>query len=104
MSRKDPVDEVAEQTFPASDAPPFSGAHAGLPADRGVLQILIDLPPGSADAVYFRTALARFEGRVVLTFAAGEAAVDGADFARALPDADVVVTAALSDDELVRAP
>ena len=69
-----------------------------------VLRVLIDLPPESPDVAYFRAALAPFEGRVALTFAAGEAAADGADFARALPGADVVVTGALSDDELARAP
>jgi phosphoglycerate dehydrogenase-like enzyme len=69
-----------------------------------VPQILIDLPPDSPDVAYFRAALAPFEGRVALTFAAGEAAADGTDFARALAGADVVVTAALSDDELARAP
>ena len=53
-----------------------------------LVQVLIDLPPDSPDAAYFRAALARFEGRVALTFAAGEGAADGADFARALADAD----------------
>ena len=88
MPPKDPIDEAAEATFPASDAPPFSGAHAGPPADHGP-HVLIEVPPASADAAYFRAALARFDGRVALTFA--DAAGD--DFARALPDADVVVTA-----------
>ena len=69
-----------------------------------LVQVLIDLPPDSPDAAYFRAALARFEGRVALTFAAGEGALDGADFARALAGADIAVTAALSDDELARAP
>jgi D-2-hydroxyacid dehydrogenase (NADP+) len=69
-----------------------------------VCHVLIDLPPDSPDAAYFRAALAPFEGRVALTFAAGEGAKDGADFARALPGADVVVTAALTDDELARSP
>ena len=69
-----------------------------------MVRILIDLPPDSPDAAYFRAALARFEGRVALTFAAGEGAADGADFARALAGADIAVTAALSDDELARAP
>jgi phosphoglycerate dehydrogenase-like enzyme len=67
------------------------------PADP--TRILIEAPPDSADAAYFRGALARFEGRVALTFAASE----GEDFARALPDADVVVTGGLTDDELARA-
>src|SRR3954468_4074785 len=98
MPTKDPVDEAAEATFPASDAPPFSGAHAGIPADSG-LSVLIDLPPESADAARFRGALARFDGRVALTFA--DAATP--DFARALPDAEVVVTQDLSDDQLARA-
>ena len=61
--------------------------------------VLIDLPPDSADVAYFRAALARFDGRVALTFA--DAAGD--DFARALPDADVVVAQDLSDDQLARA-
>jgi D-2-hydroxyacid dehydrogenase (NADP+) len=62
-------------------------------------RILIEAPPDSADADHFRAALARFQGRVALTFAAS----DGEDFARALPDADVVVTGGLTDDELARA-
>ena len=72
--------------------------------DQPMVRILIDLPPDSPDAANFRAALARFEGRVALTFAAGEGAADGADFARALAGADIAVTAALSDDELARAP
>ena len=96
MTSKDPIDEAVEQTFPASDAPPFSGVHAGLPADRS-LRVLVEVAPDSADAGYFRGALARFDGRVAVTFAAGD------DFARALPDADVVVAGGLTDDELARA-
>ena len=53
------------------------------------VNILIDVPPDSADAGYFRAALARFDGRVTLTFAPGEMAADGADFASALPDGTV---------------
>jgi phosphoglycerate dehydrogenase-like enzyme len=74
-----------------------------MPASDAAVHVLIDLPPDSPDAAYFRSALARFDGRVTLTFAATEMAADGADFARALPEADVVVAAALSDDELARA-
>ena len=96
MPEKDPIDEAAEQTFPASDAPPFSGAHAGLPMDRS-LHVLIEAAPASGDAGYFRSVLARFDGQVAVTFAAGD------DFARALPDADVIVTGGLTDDELARA-
>ncbi len=99
MTTKDPIDEADEESFPASDAPTFSSAHAGPPADRA-LHVLIDLPPASADVARFRKALARFDGRVALTFAAAS----GDDFARALPDADVVVAQNLSDDELARAP
>ena len=73
-----------------------------MPSADRVVHILIDVSPESADADHFRRALARFDGRVVLTFAASELAADGADFARALPEADVVVAAALSDDELAR--
>jgi phosphoglycerate dehydrogenase-like enzyme len=63
------------------------------------VRVLVDLPPDSPDVAYFRAALARFEGRVEVTFA-----VDGGDhFARALPDADVVVAPALSDDQVARA-
>jgi len=97
MLPKDPVDEADEESFPASDAPTFSTAHAGPPAAH--VRILIDLPPDAADVAYFRAALARFDGRVALTFA--DAAGD--DFARALPDADVVVAQDLSDDQLTRA-
>jgi phosphoglycerate dehydrogenase-like enzyme len=61
------------------------------------LQVLVALAPDSADAGPFRKALAGFGARIVLTFAAG------ADFARALPEAEVVVAQALSDDELARA-
>jgi D-2-hydroxyacid dehydrogenase (NADP+) len=98
MPTKDPVDEADEETFPASDAPTFSTAHAGLPSEHH-LRILIEAADDSADAAYFRKALARFEGRVALTFAAS----DGADFARALPDAEIVVTGGLTDDEVARA-
>jgi len=61
--------------------------------------VLIDLPPDSGDVAYFRAALARFDGRVALTFADAS----GDDFARALPDADVVVAQDLSDEQLARA-
>jgi D-2-hydroxyacid dehydrogenase (NADP+) len=96
MPGRDPIDEVDEESFPASDPPEFTGLHAGAPADQ-VVRLLIELPAGSADAGHFRAALARFDGRVALTFAAG------ADFAPALAEADVVVAADLSDDELARA-
>ena len=96
MAGKDPIDEASEGTFPASDAPPFSGVHAGVPASGGV-SVLIEVAPASTDEAYFRSALARFDGRVAVTFAAGD------DFARALPDADVIVTGGLTDDELARA-
>ena len=65
--------------------------------DHDVLRVLIDVPPGSVDEGYFRTALARFEGRVAITYA------EGNDFARALPGAEVVVTGGLTDGELGRA-
>ncbi|HMF42571.1 MAG TPA: D-2-hydroxyacid dehydrogenase, partial [Polyangia bacterium] len=98
MAPRDPVDEADEETFRASDAPTFSTAHAGSPADH-LVRVLVDLPPEAADAGYFRRALARFDGRVALTFA--DAAGD--DFARALPDADVVIAQGLSDEEVARA-
>jgi len=98
MSPKDPVDEADEESFPASDAPTFSTAHAGLPAGP-VVRVLIDLAPDAADAARFRSALARFDGRVALTFAAAT----GDDFARALPAADIVVAQDLSDAQLARA-
>lgn len=62
------------------------------------LQVLIALPPQSADAEPFRTALAPFHPRVALTFA------DGDDLPRALSNAQVVVAPALSDDQLAQAP
>jgi phosphoglycerate dehydrogenase-like enzyme len=68
------------------------------PPDKGVLRVLIDVPPGSPAEAHFRTALARFAGRVAVTYGQG----DG--FARALPEAEVVVTNALTDDQLARAP
>ncbi|HTB56709.1 MAG TPA: D-2-hydroxyacid dehydrogenase [Polyangia bacterium] len=97
MPTKDPVDEADEQTFPASDAPTFSGAHAGPPADHGPLRVLVDVPPGSTDEGYFRTALARFDGRIAVTYAHGDA------FVRALPEAHVVVVGDLTDDQLAQA-
>ncbi len=97
MTPEDPVDEADEETFPASDAPTFSGAHAGAPPGHGRLQVLIDVRPGSADEGHFRAALARFEGRVAVTCARGD------DFARALPAAEVVVTGRLTDEQLARA-
>lgn len=59
--------------------------------------VLIDLPPSSPDTGHFRTALARFDGRVSVTYASGD------DFAGALPDADVVVTGGLTTEQLARA-
>jgi phosphoglycerate dehydrogenase-like enzyme len=61
------------------------------------VHVLVALGGDSADAAPFRAALARFEERITLTFAAG------ADLARTLPDAEVVVAQGLSDDELARA-
>jgi D-2-hydroxyacid dehydrogenase (NADP+) len=98
MAAKDPVDEADEETFPASDAPTFSGAHIGPPAERSVARVLVAIAPESVtDERPFRAALARFAGRVAVRFAAGN------DFARALPEADVVVTQGLSDEEVARA-
>src|SRR5436305_13782124 len=93
---EDRIDEAVEQSFPASDSPQSTGVHAGVPADRR-LRVLVDLAPTSADAGHFRAALARFGGQVAVTFAEGE------DFARALPNAEVVVRQGLTDDELARA-
>jgi D-2-hydroxyacid dehydrogenase (NADP+) len=95
---KDPIDEADEETFPASDPPAFTGAHAGPPVHPGLLRVLIDVPPGSTDEGYFRTALARFDGRIAVTCADGDA------FVRALPEAQVIVAGNLSDDQLARAP
>jgi phosphoglycerate dehydrogenase-like enzyme len=98
MPPKDPVDEADEETFPASDAPTFSGARIGPPADRGGVRVLVAIAPESVtDERPFRAALARFAGRVTVTFAAGD------DFARALPEADVVIAQGLSDGEVARA-
>ncbi|HXJ21834.1 MAG TPA: D-2-hydroxyacid dehydrogenase [Polyangia bacterium] len=96
MPTKDPIDEADEETFPASDAPAFSGVHAGPPSE-GLLRVLIDVQPGSADEQQFRTALAPFEGRVAVTCARGDA------YARALPEADVVVAGRLADEALASA-
>ena len=43
----DPVDEADEETFPASDAPTLSGAHASAPPPYADLGVLVDVPPGS---------------------------------------------------------
>jgi D-2-hydroxyacid dehydrogenase (NADP+) len=94
---KDPIDEADEESFPASDAPAFTGAHAGPPLDHAPLRVLVDVPPGSTDEGYFRTALARFDGRIAVTYADGDA------FVRALPEAEVVVAGDLTDDHLARA-
>jgi phosphoglycerate dehydrogenase-like enzyme len=94
---KDPIDEADEESFPASDAPAFTGAHAGPPLDHVPLRVLVDVPPGSTDEGYFRTALARFDGRIAVTYADGDA------FVRALPEAEVVVAGDLTDDHLARA-
>lgn len=61
------------------------------------VHVLVALAPDSADAAAFRATLGRFDGRTALTFAAG------ADFERALPDAEVVVAQGLSEDEIARA-
>jgi phosphoglycerate dehydrogenase-like enzyme len=82
MPAKYPIDEANEQTLPAGD---------------GLLRVLVHVQPGSTDEGYFRAALARFDGRVAVTYANG----DG--FGRALPEAEVVVTGGLTDDELARA-
>jgi D-2-hydroxyacid dehydrogenase (NADP+) len=94
---KDPIDEADEESFPASDPPTFTGTHAGPPLDHAPLRVLIDVPPDSTDEGYFRTALARFDGRVAVTYATT------AVFAHALPEADVVVTGGLTDDQLAQA-
>src|SRR5262245_62070388 len=98
MSPTDPVIEADEESFPASDAPTFSTAHAGPPAKQA-LHLLIGLPPGDPDVDSHRAALARFGSLVVLTFA--DAAGD--DFARALPAADIVVAQDLTDEQRARA-
>jgi phosphoglycerate dehydrogenase-like enzyme len=98
MPERDPIDEADEESFPASDPPEFTGAIAGVPAGAA-LRVLVDLPAASADADHFRRALARFDGRVAVTFADA----DGEDFAGALADAEVVVAPSLSDEELARA-
>jgi len=98
MAPRDPVDEADEETFRASDAPTFSGVHIGPPADQSVVRVLVAISRESVtDAGPFRGVLARFGGRIAVTFAGGD------DFARALPDADVVIAQGLSDEEVARA-
>ena len=98
MPPKDPIDDADEESFPASDAPTFTTTHAGPPASPPPLRILVDVKPNSPDEAYFRTALARFDGRIAVTYATGDA------FVRALPDADVIIAGDLTDDHLARAP
>jgi D-2-hydroxyacid dehydrogenase (NADP+) len=66
--------------------------------NQPVLHVLIDVPAGSTDARHFQTALARFDGRIAVTYADGDA------FDSALAEAEVVVTGELTDDQLQRAP
>jgi hypothetical protein len=94
----DPIDEADEESFPASDPPASTGTHAGPPPPPPPLRILVDIPPGSPDEAYFRTALARFDGRVAITYATGAA------FTRALPEANVIVTGDLTNAALSQAP
>jgi len=61
------------------------------------VHVLIAHAADSPDAAAFRTALARFGDRIALAFAAG------AELARAVPGAEIVVCQGLSEDELARA-
>ncbi|HEX3765198.1 MAG TPA: D-2-hydroxyacid dehydrogenase [Kofleriaceae bacterium] len=61
------------------------------------VHVLVAIAADSANAASFRTALARFGDRVTLTFATG------AEFSRAVPDAEVIVALGLSDDDLALA-
>ena len=66
MAPNDPIDEASDETFPASDSPTFSTAHAGPPAAEVVrvadqiVRVLVAIAPESVtDEGPFRTEGAR---------------------------------------------